>query len=297
MSAPAARPAQASSRGELVLLVDDSASQRAVIAYRLQQIGYRVTAAGDGHECLELLGQIRPDIVLLDVVMPELDGWDTLDRIREMSGVPVIMLTARAEDVERIRGLRAGADDYVAKPFHQDELEARIGAVLRRSEQARRDGLTGLPNRRAFDEHLDSLFGRSRVDELALVLFDLDHFKQINDRLGHPEGDRVLREVARVALREVRADEELFRVGGEEFAIVIFGGHPAAIAVAERVRTAVARQHRNGSLPTLSAGVAACPHDATTKEGLVQQADLALYAAKEGGRNRVASAGLRRWPA
>ena len=92
-----------------------------------------------------MLGELRPDIVLLDVVMPGIDGWETLDRIRQTSGVPVIMLTARAEDIDRVRGLRAGADDYLGKPFQQDELEARIEAVMRRAELGRRDALTGLP--------------------------------------------------------------------------------------------------------------------------------------------------------
>jgi diguanylate cyclase (GGDEF)-like protein len=162
------------------------------------------------------------------------------------------LLTARSEDLEKVRGLRAGADDYLGKPFQQDELEARIEAVLRRSQLATRDALTGLPNRRAFDEHLDTLFRRGGEQEFALVLFDLDHFKQINDSQGHQEGDRVLRDVARLALRQVRLGEELFRVGGEEFAIVIASGRAGGVLVAERVRAAVADERRSEHLPTLS---------------------------------------------
>jgi len=172
-----------------------------VISHRLEQLGYSVSTAGDGNECLHLLGELRPDIVLLDVVMPGLDGWEALEQIREVSGVPVVMLTARSEDLEKVRGLRAGTDDYLGKPFQPDELEARIEAVLRRSQLATRDALTGLPNRRAFDEHLETLFRRAGEQEFALVLFDLDHFKQINDSQCHQEGDRVLKDVARLALR------------------------------------------------------------------------------------------------
>jgi diguanylate cyclase (GGDEF)-like protein len=199
------------------------------------------------------------------------------------------MLTARDEEVDLVRGLRAGADDYLGKPFRQDELEARIEAVLRRSGQARRDSLTGLPNRRSFDEHVDALLNRPRsLDQpVGLVLFDLDDFKQINDVHGHPAGDSVLQDVARVALREVRLNEDLFRVGGEEFAIVVMGDADDATRVAERVRSAVAAQRRTPHAPTLSAGVASFPGDVQTKGDLIQCADVALYAAKRQGKNRV----------
>jgi diguanylate cyclase (GGDEF)-like protein len=272
-----------------VLLVDDSPSQRAVIAHRLETAGFEVATATDGLECLGMLADLRPDIVLLDVVMPGIDGWETLDRLRQISGVPVIMLTARAEDIDRVRGLRAGADDYLGKPFQQAELEARIEAVMRRSELGRRDALTGLPNRRTFDEHLDSMFapGRPTGQPFALVLFDIDHFKQVNDTRGHDAGDQVLRDVAAIAQRRMRAGEQIFRIGGEEFAIVIGGDRNAAVIVAERVRVAVESEP---DLPTLSAGVAAFPEDAHTRDQLFQEADRALYAAKLGGRNTVSLA-------
>jgi two-component system cell cycle response regulator len=275
-----------------VLLVDDSASQRAVIAHRLEQGGFEVAIAVDGLDCLRVLGELRPDIVLLDVVMPGIDGWETLDRIRQTNGVPVIMLTARAQDIDRVRGLRAGADDYIGKPFQQDELEARIEAVMRRADLGRRDALTGLSNRRTFDEHLDTMLAQEHKtgQEFALVIFDIDHFKQINDTQGHPEGDRVLQDVARISARQLRAGEQIFRIGGEEFGIVIPGDGKTGVLVAERVRTAVQNEPREPRLPTLSAGVASFPHDAQTREELFQAADLALYAAKQSGRNAVSLA-------
>ena len=275
-----------------VLLVEDSPSQRAIIGHRLDRVGYLVTTAADGHECLRVLSALRPDIVLLDVVMPGIDGWETLDRIRQLSGVPVIMLTARAEDIERVRGLRAGADDYLGKPFQQDELEARIEAVMRRAELGRRDSLTGLPNRRTFDEYLDSMFlpGGETGHAFALVLFDIDHFKRINDLQGHTAGDLVLKDVATLAQREMRAGEQVFRIGGEEFALVIRGDRNAGVIVAERIRAAVENEPREPRLPTLSAGVASFPKDAHTRGQLFEQADAALYAAKRNGRNTVALA-------
>lgn len=116
-----------------ILIVDDSDSERAFIADRLRKLGYRVETASGGREGLRVLYQSRPDLVLLDVVMPELDGWKTLELMRDLSDVPVIMLTARDAEIERIRGLRGGADDYVGKPFSAGELAARIDAVLRRA--------------------------------------------------------------------------------------------------------------------------------------------------------------------
>ncbi|HKP17426.1 MAG TPA: diguanylate cyclase [Gaiellaceae bacterium] len=285
MTAEAGSP----TNGHTVLLIEDSATQRALVGSLLQRLGYKVAAAADGAEGLRVLTDTRPDLILLDVVMPGLDGWETLERIRRSSGVPVIMLTARDEEVDLVRGLRAGADDYLGKPFRQDELEARIEAVLRRSGQARRDSLTGLPNRRSFDEHVDALLNRPRsLDQpVGLVLFDLDAFKQINDVHGHLAGDAVLQDVARVALREVRLNEDLFRVGGEEFAIVVIGDADDAVRVAERVRSAVAAQRRTPHAPTLSAGVASFPTDGRTKDELIHCADVALYAAKREGKNRV----------
>ncbi|MEZ5098878.1 MAG: diguanylate cyclase [Thermoleophilia bacterium] len=154
--------------------------------------------------------------------------------------------------------------------------------------EARRDALTGLANQRAFHEHLDAVLREAQAagTPLSLVLFDLDDFKLINDREGHARGDRVLRELARVAMRSLRAGEEVFRVGGEEFGIVIAAGADLAARVAERVRATVEAEARL-ALPTLSAGVAAFPTDARTKEELLHRADLALYAAKRAGKNRV----------
>jgi DNA-binding response OmpR family regulator len=118
-----------------ILLIDDSPTETAFIVDRLERSGYRVSSAPDGKAGLRALYERRPDIVLLDVVMPGIDGWKTLELIRDVSDVPVIMLTAADSEIERIRGLRGGADDYVGKPFGPGELAARIDAVLRRSRE------------------------------------------------------------------------------------------------------------------------------------------------------------------
>jgi DNA-binding response OmpR family regulator len=120
-----------------ILLIDDSESERAIVASRLEQHGYLVSTAVDGAEGLRKVYELKPSLILLDVVMPGIDGWQALERIREVSDIPVIMLTSRDSELEKVRGLRAGADDYVAKPFSGAELLARVDAVLRRTSSER----------------------------------------------------------------------------------------------------------------------------------------------------------------
>src|SRR5919198_217567 len=150
--------------------------------------------------------------------------------------------------------------------------------------EARRDPLTELGNHRAFQEHLDRalLRAHSGGSQMTLLLCDLDDFKRLNDDEGHPAGDRVLRELARTLTQQCRAGEEPFRVGGDEFAVVVDGEPAAGIQLADRIRRAAA-QHLVG--PTLSAGVAPSPADASSKEELVSKADLALIAAKRAGKD------------
>jgi DNA-binding response OmpR family regulator len=115
-----------------VLVIDDDPDIRGLLRELLERAGYDVSEAANGRLGLRSLYAEQPDLVLLDVAMPELDGWETLERIRDLSEVPVLMLTARTAELEKVRGLKAGADDYVAKPFGRQELLARVEALLRR---------------------------------------------------------------------------------------------------------------------------------------------------------------------
>ena len=155
--------------------------------------------------------------------------------------------------------------------------------------EARRDALTGLANKRAFDELLGKLPTEPRPTDgpVSLVLFDLDGFKRANDEHGHAVGDEILREVGRVFLRVVRSEDEIFRVGGDEFALVVDGPAGLAAEVADRLRLAVGQQRRGRRLPTVSAGIATIPDHAGSAVDLQRKADIALYAAKLAGKNRV----------
>ncbi len=123
-----------SAEGKLILIVDDEPRMIKFIRLNLDLEGYRVIEASNGLAALEKVRTELPDLVLLDVMMPEMNGFETLERIREISNVPVIMLTVKADEEDKVRGLEMGADDYVTKPFSPRELSSRIKAVLRRTE-------------------------------------------------------------------------------------------------------------------------------------------------------------------
>ena len=116
-----------------ILVVDDEADIRELVRELLERAGHDVVEAPNGGEAVKRLYEQHPDLVILDVSMPVLDGWETLKRIREVSQVPVLMLTARAQELDKVRGLRSGADDYITKPFGRQELLARVSANLRRA--------------------------------------------------------------------------------------------------------------------------------------------------------------------
>jgi DNA-binding response OmpR family regulator len=117
-----------------ILIVDDNETNRDILATRLGAHGYDLKQAADGEEALAAAKKHLPDLILLDVMMPKLDGFSVLERVREFTSTPVIMLTARGQDQDKIRGLDLGADDYLTKPFSVDELLARVRAVLRRAQ-------------------------------------------------------------------------------------------------------------------------------------------------------------------
>ncbi len=134
-----------------ILVVDDDAITRELLRGTLERAGHEVREAGDGRAGLRDLYAAAPDLVILDVEMPELDGWATLERIRDLSDVPVLMLTARAGELERVRGLQGGADDYVVKPFGRQELVARVQALLRRTAGRAGEQQTYADSRLAID--------------------------------------------------------------------------------------------------------------------------------------------------
>jgi DNA-binding response OmpR family regulator len=118
---------------ERILAVDDEPRYLEIIRFNLETAGYRVACAASGEEALEAAATQEPELIVLDVMLPGIDGFEVLRRVRERSGCPIIMLTAKGAEEDKVRGLRLGADDYVTKPFSAQELLARVEAVLRRT--------------------------------------------------------------------------------------------------------------------------------------------------------------------
>lgn len=138
-----------------ILVVDDEERMVRFIRLNLEHDGFLVSEAFNGRQAVQKLRDVNPDLILLDVMMPDLDGFEVLEMIREISNVPVIMLTAKGEEDDRVRGLELGADDYVTKPFSPRELVSRVRAVLRRTE-----GASG------------SMHGLIEIDERLKIDFD-----------------------------------------------------------------------------------------------------------------------------
>lgn len=323
MSWDAAAPEQAGRATDLhaqatILVVDDSRATRRILRRGLEEAGYGVAEAGNGQEALSICRELTPDLVLLDVDMPVLDGPATLVAMRAdpaLKDVPVLFLTARTSASDLAAGLTLGAQDYLRKPCDAVELVARVATALRRSEQeaalrdqARRlddlsatDPLTGLGNRRRLDlrrqELVDSQGGEASV---GVLLADVDHFKVVNDTYGHGVGDTVLQIVAARLRTILHNAGTLVRWGGEEFLAVVAGAaddpsEGAMGALAEQMRHAVgdsalAAGTKEPLRVTISVGGAV--GRLADLDGLIRAADLGLYAAKQAGRNRVELRGL-----
>ena len=295
-----------------ILVADDSMVVRAVLRRQLETDGHTVVEAVNGAEAIDACREYHPDVILLDVEMPVLDGHATLERLKadpQLKDIPVVFLTGRVDTADVVNGLRLGAHDYLRKPFEANELMARVSAALRtkwlqdelRTRNAeldrvsRIDMLTNIYNRRHLDEHLRSVISAARRHDrtIGVLLVDIDHFKDVNDEHGHLAGDAVLREVAARLQAAMRTEDALGRWGGEEFLAVLTDTPPQGVrTMAERLRQVIAAAPftlDDGSQirVTVSVGHTNGTDDA---EILVHRADDALYVAKAEGRNRIAAA-------
>jgi diguanylate cyclase (GGDEF)-like protein len=303
-------PPQPAPTSAHVLVVDDDVTSARHIGDLAANLGHRVSLAKNWVEALRVFAESEIDLVFMDAVMPDMDGFKLTQLIRsryKKRYVPIVFVTGLNDSKARQLGVEAGADDFLSKPVEDLELRVRLTAMLRirrltaaLEEKTREleiiateDKLTGLKNRRRFDEAFATELSRANRYQKAfsMLLFDIDHFKRINDTFGHAVGDEVLSFVGKMMRDLVRVPDMAFRYGGEEFAILTPETRAQdASVLAERLRKYFeANSHKTSAgAQTLSVGIAGVEElsPGASAEELFAAADEALYRAKSSGRNR-----------
>jgi two-component system, cell cycle response regulator len=303
-----------------IVIADDDTFSRRLTQRTLERSGYEVIAVENGCLAIDHLSRPgAPRLALLDWVMPGLDGPDVCRAIRvrpDASYIYIILLTSKESKADLVAGLEAGADDYLTKPCHSDELMARLRTGQRILDlqdrlvhDARHDSLTMLPNRAGFMERLARCVDRSKKNRdyrFAVLFVDLDHFKSVNDNLGHPAGDELLVQVGERLLISIRRNDAfapasgiqpigrtphediLARIGGDEYAIVLDNIRNAADAkkVATRIRNELTPAfHIGGRRFHISASIGISLNAAGygDAEEMLRDADAAMYRSKATG--------------
>jgi two-component system cell cycle response regulator len=298
-----------------VLLVDGRANSQERIIKALKPVA-DVLALSDPQAALFEAAESAFDLVIVNANFDDYDPLRLCSQLRSLERtrfLPVLIITEQGADDMVVRALDLGVNDYIIRPVDPNELVARSLTQIRRKryndrlrasvkqtiELAVTDPLTGLYNRRYLDNHLNVLFNRSmaRGRPLSVLITDIDRFKHVNDTYGHDGGDEVLREFANRVRSTIRGADLACRYGGEEFVVVMPDTSPEiAAAVAERLRAAIENapfmlKHAGEALNvTASFGIASRITSVLTPDQLMKQADLALYEAKNTGRNRVVAA-------
>ncbi|MCL2441157.1 MAG: diguanylate cyclase [Treponema sp.] len=292
-----------------LLIVDDESANLKVLTYILGE-DYTIFTSTNGKNAVEKVKEFRPDLILLDILMPDMDGYQTLEEIKkceELRKTPVIFITGLDSDEDEEKGLSLDAVDYITKPFSPAIVKLRVRnqiQIVNQIETIERlsmiDQLTNIPNRRSFDERLKMEWKQAVRENtpISLLIMDLDNFKNINDIYGHLQGDMVLQAIAEIFIHSFnRPGDFAARWGGEEFVVLMPNTCiKGALEVAERIRQEV----ENTLFPsldkselkiTISIGVnSIIPALESSVDAFISSADKALYAAKQTGRNKVVPA-------
>lgn len=305
-----------------VLVIDDNPTNLAVLYDYLNNMGAEVLVKKDGESGIEIAIRKQPDIIILDVLMPNIDGYETCRRLKLESttkAIPVIFASALMETADKLKGFEMGGVDYITKPFQLEEVLARIEvhlSITRLQQQLQLanqaleianqklykqtvlDGLTQISNRRHFDHYLAQEWQRAVREQqsIALLLCDIDFFKQYNDTYGHQGGDDCLKQIAQVMDNVPKRPMDLVaRYGGEEFGVILPNTNiNGAIKISEQVCQVVRDLnilHEKSSVAsyvTLSLGInCIIPTTEHNVIEFIEIADKALYQAKNQGRNKV----------
>jgi diguanylate cyclase (GGDEF)-like protein len=289
-----------------ILIVDDDRGTTLMLSHLLEDNAITQSTTC-GVEALRLATESRPDLILLDIEMPDISGISVCEQIKahpDLHDTLVLFVTGHGDAQIEALALTAGAIDFIQKPVNAAVVRARVRnylALKRQRDQLRQlstvDGLTGVANRRAFDIALNREWARARRsgEPIALLMCDIDDFKQFNDSYGHLAGDACLHDVAAELLRHTRrAGDLVARYGGEEFAVLLPNCSSAdARTLGESIVVTVAAlaiPHASSRVAphvTLSVGAGLmAPHDRAPQD-LIRTADAALYRAKRSGRNRL----------
>lgn len=312
-----------------VLAVDDDPVSLRLLVRHLRNEQFEVNMARSGKEGLKRALQEKPDILVVDQEMPELNGLELVEALRRSSvgsSMYILLLTGSDEDELLIEAFDAGVDDFVAKPFHARILSARIKAGVRIANLQRKiekdrktildqladrnalnrklrtasltDPLTGLPNRRHAMNRVDSEWKATERNGIpfSVIMLDIDKFKSVNDTYGHDVGDEVLQATAQAVKGALRGEDEVCRLGGEEFLVICRGAFEKdGIVVAERIRKAVESNVVMSPgferAVTVSLGVAGTHEGVDSLMALLKASDEAVYQAKNEGRNCVRASG------
>ena len=292
-----------------ILVVDDDAAIRDALHEFIMISGYTAFKASSSEEALDLLRDNSVEVVITDIILPGIDGLELTKQIKDTyDHTDVIVMTGYSGDYSYEEAITKGASDLVFKPVRFEELLLRLKRVLNerqltneRTEMMQKlqklaitDGLTELHNSRHFYTQVEEEIERSNRYEhpLALLLLDIDLFKDYNDTYGHLEGDKVLQDIGKVITSCLRRMDTAYRYGGEEFTILLPETNAAeAITVAERIRIGISdlafKPTSNEEVSiTVSIGVTEYIKDEAISE-FVQRADKAMYVSKNEGRNRT----------
>lgn len=283
-----------------ILIVDDAESLAEYYALILNQAGMTARAITNPMDLLKELESFRPNLLLMDVYMPDCTGFELAAVLRQESRytkIPIIFLSTEDDKDKKLFAISLGGDDFLTKPISPQHL---ISAVRSRSKRASilnyymiTDSLTGLLNHSSILNQLDIQIARARKDNIPLsfIMVDIDHFKRINDKFGHPVGDMVIKKLSTIFLSRIRSQDNIGRYGGEEFALILPGANPYdSKAIADNLREQFSKfifQINDSTFcASFSAGVSF--FDGTKNSTtIVEQADQALYKAKQLGRNQV----------
>ncbi len=284
-----------------MLVVDDDSVVRALLVEALQSLGCSVDACGDGVSALARTAQKDYDLIITDLKLPGLSGLDLIKRLKELeTDTDVIVITGYASIENAVECMKAGAVDYLVKPIIIDQIQVAVKKVLEHRELARKaeyyrqlayvDGLTGVFNRRYFDENLELEVRKALAERtsMLLIMIDLDDFGAINKMHGHQKGDEALRRIGEILKSVCRGYDIVCRYGGDEFAIILPSakkGH--ALEPAERILSRVRAAVSDSGGLSVSIGVAGCPDDAEDADTLLRCCNLAMMEAKHDGKNRI----------